>query len=254
MLVLALTLVQVASGQNHERSPSRVLGWSWMKEAWTGDDGPYRKTRQTILQRMSKEAKPEQLVAEYKAIALRSPSNPQAQFAWAFAAYEASARLKDPNTIWSMTNEVLFPLAKAPSPKAYEYARLRFMLEAYKAPLLELIPVGRRLLKRRPNDLTVKYFLAKLLGWSKSQSDKLLAANYAEQLRQAYPNNARYSSLLGGVHLELWLMTRQAQHAKKAIASYEKSLQLKQAKGENVDWLRHLIKFTQDDLAKHQDR
>jgi hypothetical protein len=182
------------------------------------------------------------ILAERKGSAEQQPRDPLAQFGWAFAAYRAA---KDAQTFAEHdaklkgTREAL---SRVPSPRAYEYARLRFLIENSVAPVVGLLPLGKRLLSRNPGDSEVKYFVRRLLSWSPSLGDKTTALQYARDLVKVEPQNGRYRAALGAAYKNLFDKTGNPALADNAIAAYRESIQLSPPNSEWREWAEHLIK------------
>lgn len=233
--------------------PYRPSSWTWTKESWTGDERPYRTIRDNIDKSIrSGQENPDALLARHKASAQKQPSDPQALFRWGYAAYWASSKSHGYNEKREKFDGVLEAFAKAPSPHSYEYARLRFLVEAATHPVFPLIPVGERLLERDPQDLSVKYQLRKLLSWSPSLENKRRALQYSLEMVRSHPKHPTYHAALGMVYLELWYTTRDPIHADKAINAYKQYLRLAPPRDEFLEAAKRLIDTVEREKAQYK--
>jgi hypothetical protein len=128
------------------------------------------------------------------------------------------------------------------SPHAYEFARLRFLMEAWGAPFPQLEKLGQRLVHRNPQDYDVKYYLVQVLCTVPTPEAKQQALGYVREFMRANPKKISYWLNLGAVYNFSWYQSRGKNRAdgKNAIAAYRKYLQLapaddKKRKGVNEE-------------------
>ena len=199
--------------------------WGWATASWGGDDRPYRQIRATIDNASSGGRKPQELMDFYETAARKAPNDPEAQFRWAYAAYKAALTVNY-NTGERLLGDPRDALVLAPFPHSYEYARLIFLTEDYAVMLVyQLTPVGKRLLRRNPNDYEVKYGTARDLMFSRNPADRQLALKYIEELIRERPERPHPRELLGLFYYQRWQVSRSRDDAGRAIAAYQQYLQ-----------------------------
>lgn len=203
--------------------------WTWTTEAWNGNDKPYRQIRSEIDAAIKRGKSPIALANQYKATAKtepRQPSyDPQSQFRWMYAFYQAA--LRDPRYANSSDEVRAYESAGYfPSPHSYEFARVRFLLTTLGSPDPHLQGLGERLLKRNPKDYQVMRILLRVINPNDSESEKQQALGYAHTLIQVGPNSPMGYGSLGGVYFALWMKGRSAEDYKQAVANYNRYLEL----------------------------
>lgn len=260
VLIFATALVATVHGQTEKPyrahgAPWRPTKWAWTTEEWTGNNLPYRDSR-VLIDRIGNNApRLQKLLEEYEAAAAKKPFDPLAQYRWGYSVYQAATgKVLRSSETRANIEIVAAALEKAPSPHVYEYARLRFLIEMWQYPKFEHLTIGKRLVKRDATDRSVKYFLTRILAWSRLPGDKQQALVYARELLTVNPQKASYHSLLGGVYLNLWHESRKREYAEKAIASYNKYLELAPL---NDGWrvqAKQLIQMAKDNLAKQKTK
>jgi tetratricopeptide (TPR) repeat protein len=208
-------------------------GSAWMTQKWKGSDAPYRTIQAQIDRLVAQKRLPRSLLQQYKEAAQKKPSDPQAQFRYGYAVFNASFNSSKIDIIFDGDEkertlaEVVWALAEANSPSAYSYARLRFLTTAnYNSSLLHhLKPIGLRLLHRNTKDYYVKYYVVRILSDSKSANEQQQALIYAQQMVRDYPKSASAHGTLAAVYLDRWPQGGRSM-GEQAIASYQKALEL----------------------------
>ena len=140
----------------------------WTAEQWTGDSSPYLKARGRIAQEVDASKDRLGTVAAYKYQAELRPLDPLAVFCWAAAALEASKYVESDADGDKCTAGVLEALAVPPSPRTYEYARMRYLFAIdghWQSPNLKAL--GNRLLSVNSVDPAVLEFVAFSSGGSR---------------------------------------------------------------------------------------
>ncbi|RYZ92627.1 MAG: hypothetical protein EOP06_03705 [Proteobacteria bacterium] len=117
-------------------------------------------------------------------------------------------------------------LASTPSPRVYNWTRLRFLVDARNFPDTLLRPVGERLVQRDPKDYEVKYRLIDTFNPGESKAEKKQALIYAHDLIRLNPKRASGYSALGGVYYRDWLLNKNRTDAGNAIAAYQRYLKI----------------------------
>ena len=253
--ILALAILIYSSGfgiaQTGDANPHTVQTlWAWTTEKWDASDRPYQQIRDNIWRSISSGQKPEILDAKYRALAKSEAYHPPydsvAQFRWAYVAYQAvivNPQLIDHSDFAAATQA----LGYGPSPRSYEYARLRFLMEAMSWPDIHLKVAGERLLARVPDDFQVKYQLTHVLASGSTSSQNMnQAVLYAQQLVRAMPSKGRMYGLLGETYYTRWLSGKSSMDGDNAIAAYEKYLALAPPNDSFRHQAQYLIKKIQN--------
>lgn len=201
----------------------------WASDPWTGDDAPYERIEREVDEALKNGGTVGNLLEQYSLQAQQKPTDPQAQFRWSYLAREVI--LAQPHrSDWELDSQEVISvlLARAVSPKTYSYDRLRF-LEARQDP--NVTELGERLLKRDPNDVSVKYALISdysALFSKKSQKShtvdpklKQRAVALAQQLIHVDLSNPDYHVALAGVYVSSFEDHKNANDAAAAIAAYQ---------------------------------
>lgn len=237
-LIAAVTgQLQMSFGQPPAPSPGVVVEdarqWEWTQEQWTGDNAPYATIRKSIDTAIAAGQNASIIVSRYAPEAQRSPSNAKVQFRWAYATYRAYvaekiskaglASLESSRKLYS----AITALQNARSPRSYDYTRLRFLMSVEHFPDRHLKDLGRRLLRRDPNDDSVKHRLLFVLErYPGSLEERHEAVALAQSLLKRQPSKVSYHATLAGAYMLLWEGTKSPSDADKAIANYRKYLQL----------------------------
>jgi hypothetical protein len=229
--------------------------WKWTKEAWTGDDKPFIAIRNDIDTAVvhAPTGKLSALVHKYEAVALKKPADAKAQFAWGYAAVRARKAGYDfSDRQWGVPLNISFNLAEVPSPRSYQYNRLRFLVALWWREFPQLKGLGFRLLRRNAQDYDVKYYLTRILS-SGNDSEQQKAIGYAQDLVRMQPKRPSAYEALGSA---CWLAFRGTDNraiADKSIAAYRKYLQLIPANDKSRPQVESLIKVIQEQKAKGKD-
>lgn len=95
-----------------------------------GDDAPFLRIEKNIDRLVGSGRKEADLAATFKEAAQLKPLDAQAQFRWAYAAYLAQIINPGPASE-SLLRDVVPAMALPPNPRAYRYARLRWMVTTF---------------------------------------------------------------------------------------------------------------------------
>lgn len=233
----AACYAQDKPGSNYLTSKAHVISqrrelpdYTWVNEKWTGSDKPYIAIRSRIDKGIAgakgQKIKLAALVDKFKANALAKSSNPQAQFAWAYTAQEASKAglFLDP---WSVPRDISYAMAVVPSPHSYQYARLRFLVAMWWQGFGQLKPVALRLVRRNPKDYAVKYQALSTLSALKPGEERKLALSYVQDLRHMRPNSAFSYAAIAHIYSQLFYADHDIAAGDKTIAAYRQWLQLR---------------------------
>ncbi len=216
---------------------SLPTNYSFVSEPWTGDNKPYHVIRVRVDRAISKGQNPDALLLPAKIAAQKKPSDPKAQFLWGYIAYQAQTTdLKRAQLISDRTGQqtatlialnkldfVREALAKATSPHANDYSRLRFLVGANTDQAGEEIkPLGVRLLHHDPTDYTVEGILISLLQPGVVPGDMALGLALIKDSMHRYPARLEPHEQLCTLYNNYWSGNgfRRAD-AERAIAEYK---------------------------------
>ena len=207
--------------------------WNWATEKWDGNEKKYRDMRLAIDQKIKQGANPVELARQYQKQA-RSWTDAPGQYRWAYAAYKAAEARgfpeKDETLKGISMEDIRQALDKAAdeetSSRNYEYARLRFLSFARVWPESRLTPMGERLLKRNPKDFEVRFQQLRLLAPGVREGERAEALSHVNWVFKNMPNDPIGHYLLGSVYSRIRMSTWSQADADKAIAAYQKFLQI----------------------------
>ncbi len=202
--------------------------YAWFNAPWTINDSAYQNIRNTIDHDLVRGQKPTVILQRDKEIAEQQPNNPQAIFAYGYGVYKAATL---PNAIngdeaFQEEGKVYDAWEKVHAPHTYNYVRLMFLQQSLSAPTPELIPAGKRLLARNPDDYEVEYGLAVVANVSAKPSDRSQAVAYQQDLARRFPNDPRQYRLLAAIYRITAIRTKSEAEADKSIAAFQQYLAL----------------------------
>ncbi len=249
-LLIASALTANCFAQHAIRSDAQssmsASQWAWTTELWTGDDQPYEQIRVDIDKAFAEERLTPASIEEYWTQREKQPNNPQMLFQWVYACNQAQ-QAHPPIHLKQFPGPGAF--AYVPSPHAYQYTRLRFLVNAQYGSHNQLLNVGKRLLAHHPNDYDVEYELVDCFNPSQSVAGKQQATLYAKDLIRRHPEKPSVYAALGGVYFASWLAKRNREDGKKAITAYEEYLRLAPA---NYEWRKQAEKIIRL-IQSHQE-
>lgn len=219
----------VHSAQTRMPQPIRpeVLSWDWATEQWTGNEKPFIKMKREIDEAVSKKGLTRTTLEQYRKEAQEKPRDPAAQFRWGYALLQApKAGMDFGSRYWRAYTPVISALAKAPSPRSYEYAKLRFLLMTLEYQHAPLKNIGERLLRRDPQDVMVKSYLVRYLASSDSPPERKRALTYAQGIVKTNPKWLGGYSALGFVYMQNLFLYGDLSSADKAVNAYQQYLKL----------------------------
>lgn len=205
----------------------------WQRAGWTQNNEPFAKARREIDTKL-KAGIPASKQARELTLKGADRFRPLSQFRWAYATYLSEmTRQANQNTLI----EIGSVMDTNQSPGAYDWARLRFLVEASKIWCKpdDILPVGRRLLKRNPNDLAVRYAVLDVSNIAKSVTPAQRQANLAlaRQYLKKYPRSVRWLRLTAASARTIWFIQPMAKnkaqghkHQKEAKGYYIRILKL----------------------------
>ena len=246
-----------------QRTVSQDHAWDWTTQAWVGNDLPYQSIRTQIDQAIAQGSDPQRLLALQMDIARQYPNNPQAQFAWGYAAFVSTSQLGSSHKRQKVLAIPSGAMANLPATDSYNYTRLRFLL-THLVPYANAVQsrsnqrlleaLGQRLLQHDTNDDATRYKLVQveiaILGWK--PFDPLVRARalkHAQELVQAKPDTMAYQVLPGDINTACWAQTNDPNDARAGIASYQAFLKVAPANDEFRPTAKELIGVMQKFLT-----
>jgi len=222
----------------------------WLTESWTAEETQWRRLRQDSEREIARSTNRGQLLQRLRSEAQKKLQDARVQYRWGYAVYRAAVDGSAPAE--RAVPSAALALATVPSPRAYEFARLRFLLESKQFPSPRLRGVGERLAKRDPKDYAVKYRLVKVLDPGLSAQQKQQALRHARDLVRLQPRRASAHASLASVYYRTWLVGKGQSDGNSAIAAYRKYLQLAPAKDSFRKQAQQIIKMIQQERAKQK--
>ncbi len=231
--------------------------FAWSRLPINGDDTPYAQIALHIDQAIRSGVSPQSLRSQYGLQAQRQSDSPQAQFAWAYASWKAlpaDFTLSDKADILEGVPEAL---AHATFPRAYHFARIRFLVEGSDS---RMWPLGETLLAHDPNDKEVKTNLINCYGaflLASKPSDatvpkiKQKALSYAQDMLRSDPQKPRYHATIGWVYLMSWAEKSNQNDGRNAIKYFQEYLRLAPA---NDSWRRQAESFIKMIQSQQQSK
>jgi len=218
----------------------------WTTKAWTGDDRPFQVARQDIDKAVASGRQADDLMKNYEKAVMQKPNDALAVFKWSYAAWLARNRFSNEDEQFKRIGKPREALRNIAFPRPYQFARLRFLVEAWSPETPQfLIPVGDKLLQRNPQDYDVKYYLARLLLTSPNSKQRQRALTYIREFIAQKPQKASYHSLLGGFYFRQWEKSKSRADAANAIKAYKKYLELAPPDDEWREQAQRLINLIQ---------
>ncbi len=235
-----------------ERTGTTLDGWEWAAQPWIGNDQPYQKIRTEIDQAVASGQPPDMMIATYKAKADAAPKDPQAVFGWAYTAWRISTWSDEYQQKYNDFTDLPDALANAPFPHTYNYARLRFLIQAQVRAMPQLQELGERLVKQDAKDVDVKYQLIKVLKKISSLPEYQEALHLAQDLVKAYPKEPLYYQVLGNIYDDIYSgFSFKKSDGDKAIAAYQKQLELMRPNDDQRESVERAIKWLQSAEAQN---
>ena len=164
---------------------------AWTKEEWTGDEKPYREVRQKI-EVAAKSGTLAPLYIGYEDEAVHNPQNALAQYAWAYSMYCTPQKIPS-SVCGSFTSlqwrPVIIAMDAVHSPKTYEFARVRFLVESmlfnFYEPADDFFDLTTRLLKIEPTNPEIRcYQFVYVYSLSTTYKSKRISSKEASRVTQ----------------------------------------------------------------------
>src|ERR1700722_19438599 len=136
--------------------------WKWTEENWTEDDDAANALERKRLDKLFADGYPhEEEAARLKKLALKSPNDRKALFAWGYVTYlshHADRRR-------SLDFQLSEALTSAKPPFTHEFARMRFLAIADQFGANDyVVALGERLVTANPKDFDVMHILSRSLS------------------------------------------------------------------------------------------
>lgn len=199
LLAVLLLLPLVTLSQLSSISAPAVV---WETEDWTANETPYLKAEKEVLQALNTKdvAQMKRVYTRLEKQAAAQPNDALDQFRQATALSRLILRgLNFPYT--SRLRDHLSQL----SPHSYVFARTRYLVErAHDNFSPEVRAVGRRLLKRVPDDYQVLYYQATALD-TRIPSERQESFAHAKRILQLRPNDYKSYYLMGDRYRSVWM-------------------------------------------------
>lgn len=200
---------------------------AWLTEAWTEDNAPYLKIRLDLEALNDNHLITVSLMDSYRQSYLEHPDDPENAFRWVYATYLASKSITSfPQE--DIAKSAILDRFPKPSPKTYDYDRLRFLLavQGIAKPKYEVI--AEKLYSQDPNDVRVTANYARVLSMTHIPKNKRKALDLAQKLIHKEPNSSKHETLLGSIYLDSWYYSHNIQDKKLAIDAYQAFLRKSQ--------------------------
>ena len=175
---------------------------AWETESWTTSEKPYHEAEKQVLQSLNTKDVElmKRVYARLEGQAEAQPSDVMAQFKQAVALSRLALRGLD----FPHTNRLRKRLAQL-SPHSYVYTRIRYMVErAHHNYEPDVRAVGRRLLKRVPDDYQVLYYQATALD-TRIPSERKESFAHANRVTQLRPDDYKSYYLMGDRYRAVWM-------------------------------------------------
>ena len=223
LFMLGLALVPAFSVRAQPDKNS--FGYVWTKTKPLSDSAATRAARSAI-----DEASAAQL--EKKIDALRdeiagSKSTAAERFEYASTAYRLVIRHKRPK----MESDLLLArrtMQNFPVSAEVSHLRIRFLMaarqDAFAPP--ELAKLGVELASKDAKDYDVRYYACKLLKPDLRADEKQIGVKLCQEMAKIAPDRPSLHSMWGSIYFRSWLKSHSKSDADKAIAAYQKFLQL----------------------------
>lgn len=207
---------------------SLARDYAWFNAPWIIGDSTYQNIRNSIDNAFARGQKSGAILQRYKEAAEQQPSSSRAFFAYGYAVYKADTAPSEPNgyDLFQEKGKVYDLWEKTRPPHIYNWSRLMFLHWALGSPDPELIPVGKRLLARNPDDYEVEYGLALMANASIKPDERSLALTYQRDLARRFPNDPRQYRLLAEIYKINAARGRNQTDADKSVAANQKYLAL----------------------------
>ncbi len=237
-----------------ERTGTTLDGWGWAAQPWTGDDRPYQKIRADVQKRLKSGKDPAEILADYKAKMDNAPKDPQAMFGWGYARWRIFTWSNGYRQQYGDLSDLPDALAAVSFPKTYNYARLRFLIQAQVRAMPQLQELGERLVRKDPTDIDAKFLLIAVLKQIPSLTQNQEAVRLTQELIDKNPKEPVYWQTLGVLHEAAYMdFGFKKSDGDKAITAFQKRLELAPPDDDQRDNIERAIKGLKDTEAENFD-
>lgn len=229
--------------RDFREDPNGKGDYSWTNERWTGDNAPWLAAHAELEKAIAGSSDPNALVAAAARAFDRNGRDPMLLYRWAYLAHRVG--LSDTNGLRMQRYMLVHTgFCAVKSPKTAEFARLRFILEAWHLAGVyyssdRLLHVGERLLQRNPEDYVVRYYCASLLVGSNDLNRVSIGLAYIDQILEhyrgkplAYRAYLYFYRAIG--YKVLYYHSKRKGQAQEAIDGYRAYLKLGHVNGEEL--------------------
>lgn len=201
-LLLSISFLTLSLCLSAKENPT--IEWEWARRAWKGNDKPFITLRHDINKQADDGKLTDEVVAKWKAAYQKNLANENALFRWAFSAYrrEWDKPTKDAQRLRGVL-EGFQTIEHVKHTSTYNFVRLKFLIMAPQTLSHELLPVGKRLLEKRPDDYYVKLCVAEMLYYS-VPAEWSLKQRYIAELRKQNPTGWKPKDILADVYYNKW--------------------------------------------------
>ncbi len=231
--------------------------WPWAQQEWTHPDADFVRIRREVdafLQSaVSLPNRKDLVLMKLRQLTQNVQHNPhssQALFRWAYTTYEARKLDVRPDANGRDIYEMYGPLESARPKGSYQYDRMIYIIFSCITDAKSTKSLGKRLLKRNPADIEVKYFLTRVLSTG-TPEEQALALTYAQQFQRQHPERPRSQALLGWVYSIRWWRDYKSEDADKSITAYRKYLSMIPPTNSAYPDISHLVQVLERQKAQH---
>jgi hypothetical protein len=168
-------------------------------------------------------------------------------FRWATYAYEGGRWSVDKyfgDNASNYPNDAEFSRFGSEYRDVYIYARMRFIRSVAVGPRGSLFPVGKRLLKKDPNDRDVKLFMMRLCS-ARSMEEESVGKTTTEEMLNAQPNDPMTLFSGGKFYWSIWFTKRRDADRARGISLLTKFVSLAPADLSSVRSAKKMIEMMQ---------
>ncbi len=225
---------------------------SWEAEQWTASETPYREAEKQVLQALNTkdEKQLRSVYARLEAKAEAQPTDAMAQFKQGVALSRLIRRGIDD----LRKSRYLLERMSRLSPHSYMFARTRYLVERghnHYSP--DVRQVGRRLLKRSPDDYVVLYYQTTALD-TRIPRERKESFAHAKRILKMRPNDYKSYYLMGDRYRALWVSSNV--NSKAPVGKKWNGKQDKGNRDRAISYFRETQKFLpkDDPFRKGLDR
>jgi len=240
MIVLSILLLSVLGcgpartdvlPREWSESPTVTTDLAWTRLQWENDDKEYHDLRISISKDLAKSTNAFTTAQSYRKDAIAHPKDSRKLFSWGYSHYYAYQILRvhggDVLEFKKGAAEALKAMCYAQAPRCYEYDRVRFLLASIlhygdkNGVSEDLVSLGKRLVKKDPKDVYVRFYFADYLGWTFDPVTIGEGIAMAKDLADEYPSFAGYRAQLVIYNSNAYRFTGAMKYYREAMAQFE---------------------------------